>query len=310
MLASGWMSMLAFLCTSSLLLLLFAWRNRDLWQTRARVRDLTPGTARPASQTRLGGLGGLLMSKLPGVGRALLPDDEEQRGRLQQRLVQAGLYGRAALPVFLGVKMLLLGLGILLALPLALLDLLSPGRASLLGLFLFGLALLAPGLWLDARKRRRQTALRRALPDALDMLVLCVEGGISLHAAIIRVTAELRTAHPLLADEMQIVHREMMLGQSAGEALRKFAARSDLEDVRSLASVLIQNERFGAGIVKALRVYSDSLRLQRQQRAEELAQKAAVKILFPTLLCIFPAIFIVILGPAAFQILQIFERMK
>ena len=173
-----------------------------------------------------------------------------------------------------------------------------------------GLALVAPGVWLDSRKKKRQAVLRRGLPDALDMLVLCLEGGVSLTAAVQRVTAELQTAHPLLGAEMNIVQREMLLGLSAGAALQKFGRRADLEDVRNLASVLLQNERFGASVTKALRTHADILRQQRQQRAEELAQKAAVKILFPTLLCIFPAIFIVILGPAAFQLVAVFSRLK
>ena len=173
-----------------------------------------------------------------------------------------------------------------------------------------GLGVIAPGMWLDARKKNRQAALRRGLPDALDMLVLCLEGGISLTAALQRVTAELEGVHPLLGAEMNIVQREMLLGLSAGAALQKLGQRADLEDVRNLASVLVQNERFGASVTKALRTHADVMRQQRQLRAEELAQKAAVKILFPTLLCIFPAIFLVILGPAAFQLVEIFSRMK
>jgi tight adherence protein C len=142
------------------------------------------------------------------------------------------------------------------------------------------------------------------------MLVLCLEGGISLTGAMQRVTAELQSAHPLLGAEMDLVQREMMLGVSVGDRLEKLGARTDLEEMRNLAAVIVQSERFGSSVVRALRIHADTLRQQRQQRAEELAQKAAVKILFPTLLCIFLAIFIVILGPAAFQILAIFSRMK
>jgi tight adherence protein C len=142
------------------------------------------------------------------------------------------------------------------------------------------------------------------------MLVLCVEGGLSLTGAMQRVTSELNSAHPLLGAEMDLVQREMMLGVSVGEGLQKMAARTDLEELRNLASIIVQSERFGTSVVKALRVHADTLRQQRQQRAEELAQKAAVKILFPTLLCIFPSIFIVILGPAAFQLLAVFSRMR
>lgn len=116
---------------------------------------------------------------------------------------------------------------------------------------------------------------------------------------------ELGTAHPLLAVELGIVEREMQMGLTAGEAMRQFAKRFDLEELRSLASVISQAERFGSSVTKALRTYAEALRSKRRQRAEELAQKAAVKILFPTLLCIFPGLFIVIMGPAAIRIYQV-----
>ncbi len=166
----------------------------------------------------------------------------------------------------------------------------------------------ASRLWLAQAVRRRQQRLRAALPDALDMLVLCLEGGVSFHAAMQRVTDELHAVHPALGEEMSIVQQEILLGLSGGEALRKFAGRCGLPDVRDLSLVLLQSERYGAGLTKALRGFADNVRLQRQQRAEERAHKAGVKILFPTLLCIFPAIFIVLLGPAAMQLSRLFAR--
>ncbi|HEY7311098.1 MAG TPA: type II secretion system F family protein [Gemmataceae bacterium] len=307
MLDKGWISMLVFLATSGLVLAFFIWRNRDIWQAEARMRGLG-GT--PRERPSKGGLSKLLLSRLPNVGTPLLPTNEAQRGRLRQRLLEAGIYDRNALPLLLGVKLLLMVVPLLLTVALAVTGLLSPLRAVFAGIVGISAGMIVPGLWLDYRKKKRQISLRRALPDALDMLVLCVEGGVSLTGGLQRITAELHSAHPLLGVEMDLVQREMMLGVSVGEGIQKLAARTDLEEMRNLASVLIQSERFGTSVVKALRIHADTLRQQRQQRAEELAQKAAVKILFPTLLCIFPAIFIVILGPAAFQILAIFSRMK
>jgi len=169
--------------------------------------------------------------------------------------------------------------------------------------------MIGPSFWLDRRKSERQLAFRRALPDAMDVLVICLEGGLSLPAAFKRVANELRGAHPSLAAELLIVEREIQLGRSTGEAMRQFGERADLEEVRSLASVIIQSERFGASLVRALRVHADSLREKRLQHAEEMAQKAATKILFPTLLFIFPGVFIVILGPAVIHIIELFKRM-
>jgi tight adherence protein C len=136
-----------------------------------------------------------------------------------------------------------------------------------------------------------------------------VEAGLSLPSALVRVSSELRTAHPMLAAEMTIVHREVQLGNSTGMSLRNFADRFDLEEVRSMASVILQAEKFGASIVNALRVHADALRRKRFQQAQERAQKATVKLLFPTVLFIFPAIFFVILGPAAFDIMEVLQDM-
>jgi tight adherence protein C len=305
-------SMLAFLGvflgTGGVAALLLFRHNADRRRARARLRDLGEPVAPEAGRP---GVGRLARSALPRAGALLAPAKGEARARLHARLTQAGLYSPQALPVYLGVKMVLMvALPVLAALLPHLCGLLSLQRALLASALASGVGLVAPGLWLDHRKKRRQSTFRRALPDALDMIVLCVEGGVSLTAGLQRVTGELQTAHPLLAAELNIVQREMQLGQSAGEALRSFGQRCDLEEVRNLASVLLQSERFGAGVVKALRIHADTSRMERQQRAEEMAQKAAVKILFPTLLCIFPAIFIVILGPAAFQIATMFARMK
>jgi tight adherence protein C len=286
-----------------LLLRLDGDRQREL----SRLRDLyVPGEDRPST-----GVGTLALTALPKAGAILLPGAEGPRAQLQARLNRAGLYNPLALRAFLGAKLLLMaGLPLLAAGVPSALGLLSGQRLLAAAAVAAGVGMLLPDVWLDSRRRARQTNLRRALPDCLDMLVLCLEGGVSLTAAMQRVTEELQTAHPLLAGEMNIVQREIQLGMTAGEAIKKFAERCDLEDVRNLASVLLQSERFGAGVVKALRMHADTCRQERYQRAEEMAQKAAVKILFPTLLCIFPAIFIVILGPAAYQLADMYSKMK
>jgi tight adherence protein C len=267
------------------------------------------GTA-PRERPTRNGLGQLLLAQLPNMGTPLLPTTEEQRGQLRQRLLEAGIYDRHALALLLGVKMLLMAVPLAISVLLALTEVLSPLRAVSAGIAGIGAGMILPGLWLDYRKNKRQTSLRRGLPDCLDMLVLCVEGGVSITAAMQRVIGELHSAHPLLGSELELVQREMLLGVSVGAGLQKLAERSDLEELKNLAAVIVQSERYGTSMVKSLRIHAETLRQQRQQRAEEMAQKAAVKILFPTLLCIFPAIFIVILGPAAFQILAIFSQMK
>ena len=229
---------------------------------------------------------------------------QEQAHDLRDRIVQAGIYRKHAVPIFVAIRIVLfvsmLGLGLLASY----FRLMAPFPAIITGA-LAGLgATLAPTFWLDHVRRARQSQIRHALPDALDLMGVCLQGGLSLTGSLSRVSQELGTAHPMLALELAIVEREMQMGLTAGEAMRQFARRFDLEELRSLSSVIGQTEKFGSSVTKALRTYADGLRIKRQQQAEEMAQRAAVKILFPTLLCIFPGIFIVVLGPAAIRIYQ------
>jgi len=227
---------------------------------------------------------------------------EEHKQKLRERLMQAGFYGTASGSLFMLFRMLLVagaaGIGFLIS---------QFGHVTLQQGLLAGTvcgiaATIAPGLWLDHLKRARQTQIRRSLPDALDVLVGCLQGGLSVMASMSRVARELSVAHPLLAVEISIAERQMQMGQSAGEAIRGIADRFDLEELRGMASVVKQAERVGSSVATALEVFAETLRMRRQQQAEEMAHKAAVKMLFPTLLCIFPAIFVVILGPAAIQV--------
>jgi tight adherence protein C len=297
----------SFLSISSLFVLVALLVSGRKSRLAVRLDDLA-GKKRPtlASDPMLQ----LAQSALPRMGTALLPEDEDQRTRLRTRLIQAGLYRREALIVFLGVKLILIVGPALLGLAAGVLGLIQLSSGLMLGAILGIGGVIVPGLWLDKRKATRQTAFRRALPDALDVLVICLEGGLSLPGALRRMASELRSAHPLLANELNIVQREVQLGRSTGEALRQFGERTDLEELRSLASVILQSERFGASLVKAMRTHAETLRYKRLQYAEEMAQKAATKILFPTLIFIFPGVFIVILGPAAFHLLNILRSLQ
>ncbi|AWM39080.1 Bacterial type II secretion system protein F domain protein [Gemmata obscuriglobus] len=168
--------------------------------------------------------------------------------------------------------------------------------------------LVAPSVLLGARIEKRQRLIRNALPDALDIMVLSVEGGSSLNAALMWAADEIRDVHPVLGAELLVVQREVQLGLSMGDAFQGFARRCGIPEGRDLAAALIQSEKYGASVGKALRTFADSARQDRQAWAEEVAQKASVKVVFPMLLCIFPAIFIVLLGPAAVQMSQLFAR--
>lgn len=296
-----------FFLGSSIVLLLFLLLNGRKSRLDARLHDLTSkGGALPDADP----LAEFAQTALPKMGASLMPKDEGERTRLQTRLIHAGLYSRQAMLIFLGIKLLLMVLPALTGLAAGFLGTVPIFQGLLVGMVLGVGGMIGPSFWLDRRKSGRQTAFRRSLPDALDVLVICLEGGLSLTAALRRVATELRTAHPLLAAELQIAQREVQLGRSAGEAMQQFADRTDLDEVRSLAAVIVQTERFGASLVKALRVHAVTLRESRLHRAEELAQKAAIKILFPTLLFIFPGIFLVILGPGAIQIMAMLRQVS
>lgn len=237
-------------------------------------------------------------------------EKDQSRAKFAERLVQAGLYRRGSTGTFVATQIALCALPVAVGVLAGSFQYTSMKIGILVGICAGILGIVGPGLWLDAMKRNRQTTIRRSLPDALDLLVVCVEAGMSLPAALVRVTKELRTAYPMLAMELIIVHREVQLGASSGEALRRFGDRFDLEELRSLSSVIRQAERFGASITNAIKVHADTLRHRRIEAARERAQKAVVKLLFPTVLCIFPAVFVVILGPAVYDVMEFFAQMN
>jgi len=305
--ASGTVILITFVMVSTLVLLVSMLVSGRSSRVESRLDDMmgkSESTPEPDSVVQLA------RQTLPKMAKPLVPDNEEQRTILKSRLIHAGLYNPQAMPIFLGVKMILMVAPALIGATAGLLGFVTIRMGTLAGAMAGVVGMFGPSLWLDWRKGKRQTSFRRALPDALDVLVICLEGGLSLPGAIRKVAGELRSAHPLLASEMNIVQREIQLGQPTGESLSHLGDRSDLEEIRSLAAVITQADRFGASLVKSLRVHADTLRIKRQQRAEEMAQKAGTKILFPTLLFIFPAIFVVILGPAAIQIMDMLGKMK
>jgi tight adherence protein C len=300
-------ALVAFAMVSSLSLLIATLLSARKSRLDTRLQDLS-GTGDPAPEEDA--MEHLARTALPRLGAPLVPTDENERTLLQARLIHAGFYGRQAMAIFLGVKILTMASPALLGFFVGLAGIWPLAGGVLVGSVLGAAGMICPSFWLDNRKAARQMSFRRALPDALDVMVICLEGGLSLSAALRYVAEDLRTAHPLLADELNIVQRGVQLGLSPGESLRHLAQRTDLEEVGSLASVIIQADRLGASLVKTMRVHADSLRVKRRQRAEEMAQKAGTKILFPTIIFIFPALFVVILAPGMIQIMDMLKMMN
>jgi len=219
--------------------------------------------------------------------------------KVHSLLVRAGLRHPDAAVIFRGAKVLTIA---------GLLALVYFSGLYVQNVFLFAFAaaigFLAPDIWLSQRVRRRQHRIRLALPDALDLLVVCVEAGLGLDQALVRVSEELEIAHPILSAELQLVNLEMRLGRTRIEALRELARRTGAEDLKALVAMLIQTERFGTSVARSLRVHSDTLRTKRRQRAEEQAAKTPVKMVPVLVFFIFPALFVVILGPAVITLVR------
>ncbi|MFN6107733.1 MAG: type II secretion system F family protein [Planctomycetaceae bacterium] len=296
--------------SSGLTGLLYMFVRRQSERSDKRVATLSEGDKIVDERELVENLTRIVHQTLPKVGQTLIPDDDQERSKLKTRLLHAGLYSPNAMPIFLGVKFLLMAGPLLFGIVLAAFGAFSMPHALLAGSMAGLLGLVGPSFWLDRRKARRQLLLRRALPDACDLIVICLSGGLSLIAALVRVVEELQTAHPLLAAEMRIVEREVQLGHKLADSLLKFGNRSDLPELQNLAAVVMTAEKYGSSMTRTLEKFSESLRLKRQQYAEAMAQKAATKILFPTLLFIFPAILLVILGPAMIQVLQVLGNLN
>jgi tight adherence protein C len=176
-------------------------------------------------------------------------------------------------------------------------------------LFAFVIGFFLPRYALRRMIRSRQQLVRWGLADALDLMVISIEAGLGLNAAMVKVSTELKEVHPDISDEFELANLEIRVGRDRDEALRNLAERTGVEDLRSLVAMLIQTDKFGTSIAKAIRAFSDSLRTKRRQRAEQAAQKAAVKLLFPLACFLFPTLFIAILGPAALQLMDTLGKM-
>lgn len=237
---------------------------------------------------------------------SVIPSSQNASETLQARLAKGGVYNPSAPSTFIGIQTMLIvaplaagAFGIvLLNWPLKLAGGVSLATAAI--------GWLTPRLWLDGVVKNRHMLLRRSLPDFLDLMIVCLQGGLSVQETIRRVSDELRLAHPVLAGELSIVQKDVELGATVDQALRRFAIRSDYDGVRTLSSFVRESQKFGTQLTEALRLHADMLRLQREEAAEEKAQKAAVAILLPTLLLIFPAVFVVLVGPALIQIQEAF----
>jgi tight adherence protein C len=251
-----------------------------------------------------GAMAKMLESATPALAKPLLPKSEKDASKLKLKLAHAGFRSEGAQSIFLGLKIVGLIVGLII----------GGGTAVLMSGFtytaLFRLVMIAGGmfympdgiLWFLAKKRKE--AIFFGLPDALDLMVVCVEAGLGLDQAMRKVSEEMKKSYRVIADEFGLCNFQMQVGKSRQEVLHDLGNRSGVDDLRSLASIIIQADKFGSSIAQALRVQSDSMRTRRRQMAEEKAAKTAVKLIFPLVLFIFPGIFVILVGPAAITMMR------
>jgi tight adherence protein C len=229
-----------------------------------------------------------------------VPRSPKEMGSLRLRLVQSGYRREEAVTIFFGIRVMF-ALGLFMFFSTSIVA--RPNvMMALAGL---GAGYVLPGMALARLAKRRAHRIRLALADALDLLVVSVEAGLGLDQAMTRVGSELAFAYPDLSDELKLINLELRAGKPRAEALRNLADRTGVDDLSSLVTMLIQTDKFGTSVAQSLRVYSATLRTKRRQRAEEAAAKTGVKMVFPLVFCIFPAVWIVTIGPAAIRFITV-----
>jgi tight adherence protein C len=268
-----------------------------------RISDVINPSAKPKS----------LRSTIQQTGKSIggmmehfdhvIPKSQTEVSVVLQRLIRAGYRKESAIKIFYGSKVVV---------PLMLCALaLATGLASLSPFFVYagalGLGFLIPDFWLGRQITKRQKRIRVGLPDVLDLLVICIEAGLSLDQATARTAEELIKAQPELCDELRIVVLEQRAGRPRSDSWKHLAERTGVDSVRNLVSMLVQSEQFGTSIARTLRIHSDALRTQRVQAVEEMAAKTTIKLVFPLVLFIFPSLFLVTLGPAIISMIESFK---
>ena len=273
--------------------------NRQTDARRRLDRIMAPPKDRPVvtplKSVALTDSVGPTLSKVSKV----LPTSTKEMSRIRRRVARAGFTSPSAAVIYAASEVVLpvvAGLGAF--------AIFGSPRGFMIGTFLAIAAYLLPGMVLGRIISNRQQQIRNGLPDALDLIIVCVEAGLSLDQAVLKASEELALSHPALADELQQLTNEIRAGKPRMEAFRNFADRTKVDDVRALVAMLIQTDRFGTSLGSALRTHAETSRTKRRQRAEEKAAKLGVKLLFPLIFCLFPSFYLIVLGPSMLKIFR------
>jgi tight adherence protein C len=246
----------------------------------------------------------LLERASPQLSRPLQPKTQEEANKLRDRLNHAGFRSESAPSIFLGLKAICLVLGFLAGGGISLYTHGMTQTALMMTVAAAGLGFYVPSVAVWFCKKQRQDNIFFGLPDALDLMVVCVEAGLGLDQAMRKVSEEMKKTYTIIAEEFALCNLQLQMGRARSEVLHELGSRTGVDDLKALSAILIQADKFGSSIAQALRVQSDSMRTRRRQMAEEKAAKTAVKLIFPLVIFIFPAIFIVLVGPAAITMIN------
>lgn len=279
--------------------------KREKWEERLdRFQRGDRGGRGGENDGRLDGFARWLNETTPVVAKPLKPINEKEENQLRQRLSAAGFRGENAMSVLLSLKLVLLLIGLVFGGGWLALKTGFAYQPVLRCVFVAGVLFYVPDLVLSWLTKQRQEQIFLSLPDALDLLVVCVEAGLGLDQAFQHVSDEMKKSHRVIAEEFNLCNLQRQMGKPREQVLQELGQRNQVDDLRTLATILIQADRFGSSIGQALRVQSDSMRTRRRQLAEERAAKTAVKLIFPLVLFIFPGIFVVLVGPATIRMIH------
>lgn len=263
------------------------------------MSDKRTGRTNRAAVVKENRMAKLIGSETAKLAAPLQPKTEEEAGKLKQRLQHAGFRSESAISIFLGTKFICLILGFLAGGGAAIWTKGLTQEALIITVATSGILFFLPDVAIWFIKKSRQDQIFYGLPDALDLMVVCVEAGLGLDQAMRKVSEEMRKSYQVLAEEFGLCNLQLQMGSPRNTVLHELGQRTGVDDLKALSAILIQADKFGSSVAQALRVQSDSMRTRRSQMAEEKAAKTAVKLIFPLVIFIFPAIFVVLVGPAA-----------
>jgi tight adherence protein C len=280
------------------------WFGRGTSRTEQRLEDITDPSGRKRVETKGSSMSRMLEAAAPTLSAPLQPKSEKEQSQLKLSLSYAGFRGESAPSIYMLLKVVGLAAGFVIGGGISFFVLGFTVGALIRTIACAGILFYLPSLVLWFLAKKRKEAIFLGLPDALDLMVVCVEAGLGLDQAMRKVAEEMKSSYRIVAAEFSLCNLQLQVGRARSQVLQELGARSGVDDLKSLASILIQADKFGSSIAQALRVQSDAMRTRRRQIAEEKAAKTAVQLIFPLVLFIFPGIFVVLVGPAAITMVR------